>query len=187
MKIGPGAVCFISNWSCSYPIPSYNIYMHSGWFQGSMLCAYISHWGRVKHICVGKLTVNGLDNGLSLGRRQAIIRTNAGILLIIPLGTNFSEVLIGFREFSFKEIHLKMAYAKWRSFCLGLNVLIYCKLGPGTCCIMGYFSGPRITLSHAKTYSPNWVIESFRDFCVAHGSYTRVLCAIFQSDSTTAQ
>ena len=42
------------------------------------------------HICVSKLTNIGSDNGLSPGRRQAIIWTNAGILLIGPLGTNFS-------------------------------------------------------------------------------------------------
>ena len=34
------------------------------------------------HICVGKLTTIGSDNGLSPGRRQAIIQTNAGMLLI---------------------------------------------------------------------------------------------------------
>ena len=39
------------------------------------------HWGCVTHICVGKLTIIGSDNGLSPGRRQAIICTNAGILL----------------------------------------------------------------------------------------------------------
>ena len=32
--------------------------------------------------CVGNVTVIGSDNGLSPGRRQAIIWTNAGILLI---------------------------------------------------------------------------------------------------------
>ena len=42
------------------------------------------HWGRVTHICVGELTIIGSDNGLSPGRRQAIIWTNAGILLIWP-------------------------------------------------------------------------------------------------------
>ena len=41
-----------------------------------------------------KLSIIGSDNGLSPGRRQAIIWTNAGILLIEPLGTNFSEILI---------------------------------------------------------------------------------------------
>ena len=41
--------------------------------------------GRVTHICVSDLTIIGLDKGLSPGRRQAIIRTNAGILIIRPL------------------------------------------------------------------------------------------------------
>ena len=44
------------------------------------------------HICVGNLTINGSYNSLSPGRRQAIIRTNAGILLIGPLETYFNEV-----------------------------------------------------------------------------------------------
>ena len=61
--------------------------------------------------------------GLSPGRRQAIIWTNAGILLIGPLGTNFSEVLIEIHIFSFKKMRLKVSSAKWRPFCFGLNVL----------------------------------------------------------------
>ena len=44
-------------------------------------------------MCVGNLTIIGSDNGLSPDRRQAIICTNAGILLIQTLGTNFSEIL----------------------------------------------------------------------------------------------
>ena len=51
---------------------------------------WLTHWGRVTHICVGKLAMIGSDNGLSPARRQAIIWTNAGILLIGPLGTNSS-------------------------------------------------------------------------------------------------
>ena len=54
----------------------------------------LTHWGRVRHICAGKLTMIGSNNGLSPCRRQAIIWTNAGILLIEPLGTYFSEILI---------------------------------------------------------------------------------------------
>ena len=53
-----------------------------------------THWGRVTHICAGNLTLIGSDNGLSPGQRQAIIWTNAGILLIPNLGTNFSEIFI---------------------------------------------------------------------------------------------
>ena len=75
------------------------------------------------HICVGKLTFIGSDNGLSPGRRQAIIWTNAGLSLIKHLGTYFTDILIGIQTFSFKKMHLKMSSAKWRPFCLGLNVL----------------------------------------------------------------
>ena len=85
-----------------------------------MLNEVLTHWGRVTHICVSDLTSIGSDNGLSPGRRQAIIRTNAGILLIGPLGRNFNEILIEIHTFSFKKMHLKMSSAKWRPFCLGL-------------------------------------------------------------------
>ena len=85
----------------------------------------LTHWGRVTHICVGNLTIIGPDNGLSPSRRQAIIWTNAGILLIGPCGINFSEILIGIQTVSFKKMHLKMSSAKWRSFGLGLNVLTH--------------------------------------------------------------
>ena len=83
----------------------------------------LTHWGRVTHLCVGKLNSIASDNGLSPGRRQAITWTNLGILFIGPLGTNFSEILIEIHTFSFKKIHLKMSSAKWRPCCLGLNVL----------------------------------------------------------------
>ena len=153
----------------------------------------LTHWGRVTHICVGNLTIIGSDNGLSPGRRQAIIWTNhyddvimttiasqitsltsvystvyldadqrkhqssaslafvwgihrdrwiprtkgqlrgkcshlmtsscAGILLIRPLGTNFSEFLVEILIVSFKKMRLKVSSAKWRLFRLGLNVL----------------------------------------------------------------
>ena len=83
-----------------------------------------THWGRVTHICVGDLTIIGSDNGLSPGRRQAIIWANAGILLIRPLRTNFNEIMFEIRKFSFKEMHMKIPSAKRQPFCLGLNVSI---------------------------------------------------------------
>ena len=81
----------------------------------------LTHWGRVTHICVNKLTIIGADNGLSPGWRQAIIWTNDGILLIGPLGTNCSEILIEIYIFSFKKMHLKMSSGNWQPFCPGLN------------------------------------------------------------------
>ena len=83
----------------------------------------LTHWGRVTHICVGNLTIIGPDNGLSPGRRQAITWANDGILLIRPLGTNFSEILIEIHTFSFKKMRFKLSSGKWRPFYLGLNVL----------------------------------------------------------------
>ena len=84
----------------------------------------LTHWGRVTHICICNLIIIGPDNGLSPGRREAIIWTNVGILLIEPLPTNFSEISIEIHTFSFKEMHLKMSSGKWQPFCLCLNVLI---------------------------------------------------------------
>ena len=87
---------------------------------------HLTHWGRVTHICVSKLTHIASDNGLSPGRRQAIIWTNAEILLIGTLGTNFSEILIEILTFSFTKMRLKVSSAKWRPSCLGFNELIVC-------------------------------------------------------------
>ena len=50
----------------------------------------LTHWGRVAYICVSELPIIGSNNGLSPGRRQAIIWTNAGILLIRTLGIHFT-------------------------------------------------------------------------------------------------
>ena len=111
---------FLYNWwvlyHYSFPIGFYII-------GGFCTITALTHWGRATHICFSKLTTIGLDNGLSPGQRQAIIWTNAGILLIGPLGTNFSEILLRIQTFSFKKMHLKVSSAKWRPFCLGLNVL----------------------------------------------------------------
>ena len=87
----------------------------------------LTHRGRVTHICVSKLTIIGPDNGLSPGRRQAIIWTNAGILLIVPLGTNFNEILIEIYIFPSMKMHLKLSSGIWRPFCLNvLKVLFKC-------------------------------------------------------------
>ena len=63
---------------------------------------------QVMHMCISKLTIIGSNNGLAPGRRQAIIWTNAGILLIGPLRTNFREILIKIHTFSFKKMHFKL-------------------------------------------------------------------------------
>ena len=96
-------------------------------FKRRLCCCWsesLTHWGRVTHICVGKLIIIGWDNGLSPDRRQAIISTNAGLLSIRPFREYFSENLIKIQQFSLKKMHMKMSSAKWRPSCLGLNVLM---------------------------------------------------------------
>ena len=82
-----------------------------------------SQWTRVTHICVSKLTIIGSDNGLSPRRRQTIIWTNVAILAIWRQRTYISEILFKIQKFPLKKMHLNMSSAKWRPFCLGLNVL----------------------------------------------------------------
>ena len=88
----------------------------------------LTYWGRETHICVVELTIIGSDNGLSPGRRQAIIWTNVGILLIGTLGTNFSEILIEIRinfiqENVFESVVCEMAAILSRPQCV--NAVIY--------------------------------------------------------------
>ena len=67
----------------------------------------LSHWGRVTHMCGSKLTIIGSDKGLLPGWRQAIIWTNTRILLVGPLGTNFSEILNDIDTLLLRKMHLK--------------------------------------------------------------------------------
>ena len=128
------SIVFLDQWahiSIKF-VSKYNKFHSKKWFWKCHLqhiktfCLNLSvliHWGRVTHICVSKLTIIGLDNGLSPGRRQAIIWTNAGILLIQTSGTNFSEIIGEIHSFSFSKMYLNMSSAKWRLFGLGLNEL----------------------------------------------------------------
>ena len=63
----------------------------------------VAQGARVLATMVLTKAIIGSDNGLSPNRRQAIIWTNAGIVLIRPLGTNFSPILIEIHTFSFKK------------------------------------------------------------------------------------
>ena len=70
-----------------------------------------THWDRVTQIYVGNLTIIGSNDGLCPGRHQAIIWTNAGMLFIGPLETNFSEILIKSPTSLFKKMHFKLSSA----------------------------------------------------------------------------
>ena len=89
-----------------------------------------TYWVRVTHIWVSKLSIIDSNNDLPPGRHQAIIWTNAGILIIGPLGTKVNEIFIEIYTSSFKKIYLKMSSGNWRTFCLCLNVLIPAATSP---------------------------------------------------------
>ena len=75
------------------------------------------------HICVSKLTFIGSENVFSPDGRQAIILTNAWILLIWSWRTKFGEILIAIYTYSLRKMHLHVSPGKWRPSCLGLIVL----------------------------------------------------------------
>ena len=68
-------------------------------------------------------TIRYNDGALPIwdGRRQTIIGTNAGMLLVRPLKPKFSEILIEIYMFSFTKMHLKLS-GNWRPFCLSFNM-----------------------------------------------------------------
>ena len=75
------------------------------------MAVILTHW--VTYICVSKLTIIDWDNGLSPGQFRAIIWTNAAILLIGPLGTNFSEIIIKIYLFFIQENAFENAVRQW--------------------------------------------------------------------------
>ena len=79
-----------------------------------------TQWGRVTHIGTGNLTIIGSDKCLSPGSRQAIVWTNAGLVLIGPFGTNFSEIQIKIfiKQNAFESVVCEMAAILSRPKCV---------------------------------------------------------------------
>ena len=102
------------------------------WWRHHGTCLLLStHWGRVTHICVGNLTIISSDNGLSPGRRQAIIGTNAGILLIgnlrkkLQWNLNRNSYII-IQENALEKVVCKMAAILSRPQCVQLGSWQHC-------------------------------------------------------------
>ena len=76
--------------------------------------------GLLTHLCCLYALVNWVSidsgNGLLPFWQQAITWTNAGLLSIGPLGTNFSEILSEIQKFWFTKKHLKMSSMKKQPF-----------------------------------------------------------------------
>ena len=88
---------------------------------------HLTHWGRMTHICVSTLTIISSDNGLSPGRRQAIIWTNAWIMLIWTLKNKLQWNENSW--ISFKKVHLKCRLENGEHF-VSASVCLRCCQGP---------------------------------------------------------
>ena len=100
----------------------------------------LTHRGRVTHIYMLQSTVPSLDQIMACHslfvRHQTVIWNNIGLLLILQLGTNFSEILTNIRhyfttvisvnlqQFLSKKMNFKISSTTWWPLGAGLNVLI---------------------------------------------------------------
>ena len=69
----------------------------------NMILLSLTHCDRMTHICVGKLTIIGSENGLSPRRRQANIWTNAGSFLIESLEQTSMKYQSEFKYFHWRK------------------------------------------------------------------------------------
>ena len=116
----------------------------------ALMLFILTHWGWVTHICISNLTAIGSDNCLSPEWHQAIVWTNAGILLIGILGTNVTEISSEIHTFSLKKMHLKMSSAEWHLFRLSLNELTDDR---------SYEMNWRIDVNNLHDHNCNWVAD----------------------------
>ena len=135
-----------------------------------------THWGWVTHISISKLTIIGWDNGLLPGQHQAIIWSSTEILLIGPLGTNFSESLIEIQPFSFTKMHLKMSgkcvHCDSASMCLWLDTYLtkiyYLKLNT-------------LIVHLTIRYKPHWNRNKNAKCFFQHNVFEKVGCKMVRS------
>ena len=122
-------------------------------FQWNIHTFVLTHWGRVTHIWVTKLTIICSDNG--------IIWTPAGISTIRSLGTNFNEIISQIHAFALTNKNFKMSSTGLQQFYLGPNVLIRLGFGippsePGLLFVNPHFPGSSISIC-------SWVVCEIRD------------------------
>ena len=75
---------------------------------------FLTHWGwaLVKEVVIGSY------NGLLPVQHQAIIWTNAGLLLIVFFDNKFHW---NWNQFSHDKMNMKTSPAKWKQVCFGFN------------------------------------------------------------------
>ena len=118
---GFSRLSLLTRFEWHFIINTLRVYWHlKRWYKGFW---YLNHWGQATHICASTLPLIDSSNGLTPGRRRVIIWTQAELLLIEPLGTNVSDILVDIYTFSSKKMLLKMSSWKLGPFCLGLQCI----------------------------------------------------------------
>ena len=91
---------------------------------------FLTHWGRMTHICVSKLTITGSDSGLSPGRRQAII-VNWTLRKKLQRNVNRNSYIF-IQENAFEGVVCEMASILSRPQCVNSKFINICSQGQGT-------------------------------------------------------
>ena len=123
------------------------------------------------HICVGKLSIIGSDNGLSLGRHQAIIWTKAGILYTGPLGNFNRNSNIFIEENTFENVVCEMLPISSRPQCVN-----WYHLPPCACILVGGIYGWS-SLIISATDDCRVSLQSYR---IEHYHYSREMASVPQ-------
>ena len=122
----------------------------------------LTHWGWVMHICISKLTILDLDNGLSPGRCQASHYLNQGwnivnwILRNKPQWNLNRNSYISIQENVFENIVWKVAAILWHQYVnMNLRVVSYITtsyfvvwLVPVITCDIFWYADPNLPETH---------------------------------------
>ena len=120
LKLGPSLCWFILRTA----IRNLKAWIHNNISQNTMWHNQLISSPPVPHICVSELGQHWFRWWLGAYSAPSHYLNQCLNIVNWTLGTNFGEILIKIRTFSFKNIHLKMLSAKWRPFCPGEDELI---------------------------------------------------------------
>ena len=117
----------------------------------------LTHLHLVPHICTVNWVSIGSDNGLSPGRCQAIIWTNAGLLLIGPIDPNYTWVLAILADSLLFSVN-NISAGLWLNCISSVEISFfwltyYCSIGP-CFCVRVYLSLFRSTCKLIQSFSP---------------------------------
>ena len=112
------------SWDWWFETPSCSLWRHRNvvWHMGTALSS-LTYLPLAPHICVSERGHHWFGQWLVTCTASSHYLNHCWNIINWPIRNKLQWNLIGFHTFPFKKMHLKMASAKWRPFCLGLNVL----------------------------------------------------------------